>query len=709
MRQQNGRIHDLKTKLDKPREGDAVKQISPTSSRLRTLLVAAAMTLGVLINPGYADSNLSVDQLRESFQESLKTSAFRPKFDFKAFDFLEALVEQRQNEKWLNMFRLLDEQLDGVRNQMIPADKGMWMTVGEWCDQLLRELPPEGLDKVRLYVDSRAKQSLADIESVNDIEELYRRYDRFSVSSYGHEFADQLGDALFESGNYHDAAIIWNRALMHDATDVSELRIMAKRAIALSRMNAPTRLDELCKELTDRFEGQMLSLGGVEQQVVDFVSTLNRGHRYDESGDQVERFQPNDANTWSWSVYWPELEESAKKSLPISYAANEDFAVVHLGYAAAGFDRRTAKLTWIHEHGKPHEPPSQRISQRNRLLVLRGFQRTYNPIIIPANTRTVPAVTKDRFILRMNQTETTPQNVSNVVWTIHAVGAHSGKLLWTTDETLAEMLIMADPVVVNRTVFVVCTPKTSNQLTLNALEAETGDLKWRMPLGSVDMMQAGTPGREVQLSSSGDRLYVFAGGEVAMSVNTRQRKINWLYQVKRDPPPQTNNRRRFIVRGGRITSYQNINTKPLSAVVDNLQVFLLDPELKELTCIDEDTREMRWKQEAILGRIVGTDELNAYVYDNDKQTLVAIDRETGKLVWENSLPTSVDALLSIGHQVFIPQGSRLQVFSQSDGKKSSINVIPEAGEVQRIVRDGDFAVSIARDYVTVFSLFNRDL
>ena len=39
------------------------------------------------------------EKLREAFQQSLKTSAFRPKFDFKAFDFLEALVEHRQNEK----------------------------------------------------------------------------------------------------------------------------------------------------------------------------------------------------------------------------------------------------------------------------------------------------------------------------------------------------------------------------------------------------------------------------------------------------------------------------------------------------------------------------------------------------------------------------------------------------------------------------------
>ena len=70
------------------------------------------------------------------------------------------------------------------------------MTVGQWCDQLLRELPPEGLDKVRLYIDSRAKQSLEDIESITDIDELYRRFDRFSVSSHGHQFADHFGRCI---------------------------------------------------------------------------------------------------------------------------------------------------------------------------------------------------------------------------------------------------------------------------------------------------------------------------------------------------------------------------------------------------------------------------------------------------------------------------------------------------------------------------------
>ncbi len=659
---------------------------------------------------GTAESDLSPEKLRDAFQQSLKTSAFRPKFDFQAFDFLEELVELRQNEKWLNMFRLLDEQLDDVRNQMIPVDEGMWMTVGQWCDQLLRELPPEGLDKVRLYVDSRAKQSLEDIESVTDIDELYRRYDRFSVSSYGHQFADQLGDALFENGNFHDAVIIWSRALLHDSTDVSEARVMTKRAIALCYMNAPARLAQVCEQLVDRFGAQMIEIGGRERRVDELALELtNRVGRAGLVEKDQKVFRPDDPETWEWSVYWPELEEAAKRSLPIAYAANDNFAIVHLGYAAAGFDRRTAKLTWIHEHGDPHEPPSSRQSQRlmpRQLVLLRGGMRAgfySNPI--PASTRTVPAVSMERFIMRMNRTEPSPDGTTHVAWTIHAVEARTGKLQWTTDETLEGLQIMADPIVVNGSAFVVCRPTNSNQLSLNALDEATGKLKWQMPLGSVDILSTGQPDREVRLSNSGDRLYVFAGGEVIISVNTRQQTVNWLYQVKRKQPQNLDARRRIILRG-RGSAIYAATTKPLSAMVDNLQVFLLDPELKELTCIDEDTQEARWKQEAMTGRIVGTDSINVYVCD-EEQRLLAISRETGKLIWENQLPMAIEAVYSIGANVYIPYGPSLYVLNQSDGAKSTVKAISEAGEIQRLVRDGNQAIAIARDYVTVFSLLGQ--
>ena len=175
----------------------------------------------------------------------------------------------------------------------------------------------------------------------------------------------------------------------------------------------------------------------------------------------------------------------------------------------------------------------------------------------------------DRFIMRMNRTEPSPDGIARVVWTIHAVEARTGKLQWTTDETLESLQIMADPIVVNGSVFVVCTPTNSNQLSLNALDGSTGKMKWQMPLGSVDVLSTGQPDREVRLSNSGDRLYVFAGGEVIISVNTRQQSVNWLYQVKRKQPQNVDARRRILLRG-RGTAFYAASTKPLSAMVDNL-------------------------------------------------------------------------------------------------------------------------------------------
>lgn len=654
------------------------------------------------------------DKLRASFQESLKTSAFRPKFDFKAFDFLEALVEQRENRKWLNLFRLIDDQLDDVRNQMIPTGEGMWMTVGQWCDQLLRDLPPEGLDKIRLYVDSRARQALNEIETTTSVDELYRMYDRFSMSSHGHHFADHLGDALFESGNYHDAVIVWNKALLyHDAMEVSELRVMVKRAVALSRMNSPTRLRHVCDQLIERFGNQTTTIGGQKRSINEFATTLSDSVVPSARDHRRLAFRPDDIDTWAWSVYWPELEEAGKKTIPISYSGNDEFSVVHVGYAAAGFDRQTAKLTWIHQFGTAYSPSSR---NTNSAFLLRGLQRGRrgrSTFAIPAPASTpVPVATKDRFILRMYRTET-DQGVPSGIWTMRCLAADSGKLLWTSEGSLPEQQVAADPVALHGEVFVVCTPKTSNQLRLNVLDEITGRLKWSLPLGSVDLMTSSmSADRAIRLTASGDRLYVVAGGEVAMSVNTRQRSINWLYQVKRKT--STNPSDRQIVLNGRIAVIRgrqiiygdsSHGSKPLSTIVDNLQVFLLDPELESLTCIDEDTRELRWRQDEINGQLVGVDSRNVYVYDANKKLLIAIERETGKLSWEQAMKrTSIDNITSIGDEVFVPHGNSLLVMNRNTGESRQIKAIPEAGEIQRIIRDQEYAVAISRDYVTVFLL-----
>src|SRR5205823_14661730 len=85
-----------------------------------------------------------------------------------------------------------------------------------------------------------AKQMYEQAAGVNgapeDLAALRKIVDQYFITSMGDQAADRLADALFESGDFGGAILLWNSILdSYPDSDLPALRIQIKRGTALAR------------------------------------------------------------------------------------------------------------------------------------------------------------------------------------------------------------------------------------------------------------------------------------------------------------------------------------------------------------------------------------------------------------------------------------------------------------------------------------------
>ena len=685
-------------------------------SNIRTKLRFALVLLVVLANGTVArsadlDPNLTtVDDLRELFKQSLKSAGFRPKLDYQAFDFLEELYEHRDNQRWQNLFRLIDEQLPSVRNQMVPNKDGVWITIGQWCDRLIQALPAEGIATIRLYVDARAKKALDESRSSLDLGELYQNYDRFSMSSYGHFFADQLGDALFEAGNYDDALLYWERVLnSHDSAGISEVRILLKQATALHRLGSTQKLHRLVDVIDDRFPNAALHIGGAEISATDYVIALVGGDgAHTPVSKPIVTFHPQSEDHWQWSTFWPEM--ATKDEIVPTFASDGEMCAVHLGTRTGGFNRRTGKLEWIVDMPAPTTAP---VTSAGQVRVLGNLGRATTRYSSQSTTQLGDPVSfQNKFFVRMFNPVTANTRyyrygIAELSSTVMAIESRTGKRLWTSTDSLDGLRIVSEPAVVAGEICLLVTSANSNDLALCALNPNSGDVNWSMPLGSINTGGVAFSPSNGRIIANGNHIYVIAGGDAVMAVNTKQRSIKWLYRIERSNLASQGRilnlrgRGLVVLRGRTLVPYQS--TTALEVFVDGLDIYLFDPDKKNAVCLDRESLELRWRHRVIDGaRLKHIDADNIYLMNGSNA--YAVNRETGKAIWEANVSNNLGNLATIGRNVYVPCEQGLIEIEKTTGRRTIVQALPEAGKVERLLVDGQSAVAIAKNKVTLMSL-----
>ena len=648
-----------------------------------------------------ADTNvLEASFDSQSLRQALHQPGFRPKLDVATIDVLAKLDDHRRKGEWLKLFRLVDEHLPDIQNQMVPVSDRLWISIGEYYRGLLRTLPTDGLDQFRLLFDARSRAALTERERPLTVTELWSLYNAYAMTSTGDQIANQLGDALFEMGDFAQAIRCWQSVLdHHPSSSLSPARLILKQVIA-ARRGLPDLVPQYTKLLAAHM-GMPVTVGPNTQTIAD--------HLQDESwrpGDQLAEnaiapeFHPTQERQLVWSTWWPQVEKTA---LTLPGVLNDGtMCLVHLGPVAGAFDQMTGKLVWIHRPPKPtRRPPSDANRQRillQRALIVRSL-RTKPPAI---NVSLRPASDGHRFFVSMLPGLTDSDQFPLPDPQLVALSKSDGHVAWVSSEVLSQYQIAGSPYYHNRQLFVPVHRPNSNELRLVSLDPETGSLLWELPLGSISTPNfSGWRLPWIKLQGRESQLYVATGEGAVVAVDVLQRQLRWVFKFD-SPNRPFDQRVPLRIVGGRLLN-QNETTK---LILDDDQLFLKNTSGTTVACFDDWRQRCSWQTDlTVSARLMTVDRERVYLLDNAK--VVALDRQTGEKAWETVLlPEPKAGAICQAGRLYVPSRDGIVVIDSREGSLIQlVSAVDGAAEAGRFVRGPENQIiALSRNSVSLFDL-----
>jgi outer membrane protein assembly factor BamB len=168
----------------------------------RSFLVALAAALAV--SRAVAQSSAgTASGLSDNIQVDEASSSTRS-----LLEGAKAHAAERQWDEAVETYRQVLEH-DGAKMIRVAPDR--FVTVRDYCQMRLAELPAEGRSLYRSRVDSLAKQWYDRGVTDRDAKLLGRVAEQLFVSSYGDAASLALGEIMLERGDYHQARWCWER------------------------------------------------------------------------------------------------------------------------------------------------------------------------------------------------------------------------------------------------------------------------------------------------------------------------------------------------------------------------------------------------------------------------------------------------------------------------------------------------------------------
>ena len=687
--------------------------------------LAAQKVAAIAIGPG-GSANPAVDR------------GFSIAFDDRLNDSLAKFDEDVQARAWDKAFRILADVPEDKWSSMLPDRHGFIRPASVRIREAILELPADGREAYRLYFDAKARRLFESVRTApkeDDVKIARTIYDRYFITSVGDDAADRLAEDYFEQGQFADAARCWKSILdFHPDTNLSEARILVKRAVALYRGGLDAEFRNVCQQLQQGFPGARVVLGGKEVVADEYLKGLEAEEKAKPAGRDLLRAEPNfpglappDGAQAAWQFRLLKekdlaaLEESVRNMygvpslttiLPAAVTDGQRLYGNWLG-ACFAIDVASGKTVW------KTQPDVES-------LVLQMRANNGRMLLYSTNT--------GQFALSLGQEEqgkgvvlcvAAAPNDSNRFHLV-AYDALTGNQRWTSDRKagLAQASFIGTPLVDGNSVFAlshqVSPPNqqavrfnnnngaTAGALVLRRLDLRTGTEMWSLPLGTPQFVGDPDWGRQFlpipAMVLSGGRLYVLTNDGALLAVNVSRRQIEWAY--KYEPPTTAGNGQRFF-NPANSTGRHARSTGPI-AVRDGV-VYFKESTGATLYAVDESGPRLKWKwQDSEFANLIGVDGSDVYLFSNE---LSAISRTKPETRWSNRL--TVD-LQGIGAQV----GSEgILVFTP----RGLFELSKETGDVRRIFRGADLGaaggfllfagkrlVSVSNLAVTAYSGFSSN-
>lgn len=649
---------------------------------------------------------------------------FSVPFDDRLSESLAKFDEFVKAHAWEKAFRILADIPEDKWSSMQPDREGFIRPASSHLRETILELPADGREAYRIYFDAKARRLLASMATTSkedDVKIARSIYDRYFITSVGDDAADRLAEDYFEHGQFAEAARCWKSIFdYHPDTNLSEAKILVKRAIALFRAGHGGEYRSVRQQLEQQFPGAKLTLGGREVVAEEYFKALDAEAKAKPAAPQKiaseQAFRgraPLDGAKPAWQYRFLQeqdltaIEESMRNwygaasftsFLPAAATDGERIYGNWLG-ACFAIDVATGKTVWS------TEPSVKKIVAKLRGNYARLMSYSSNPGQFALTLAQIGEGTRVMLTVSASQTEV---NRFHLV----AYDALSGRQLWTSDRANRDSTktsFMGTPLVEGDSVYALShqvTPEaeqnqngngpTASAVSLRRLDLRTGTEMWSLTLGTPQLVGNGY-GQQLlptpALLLSGPYLYVLTNDGALMAVSTDRKQIDWVY--KYPPPNYGQNRSQFFV-AARTPGVQPRTTGPI--VVRDGVIYFKESMGPTLYALEEQGPRLRWKwEDSELTNLVGVDDTDVYLFYGE---LSAISRNKPETRWSNRLTVELPGVgAQIGSQailVFTPRG----LFELSK----------ETGDVRRIFRGADlgaaggFVLSAGKRLISVSNL-----
>ncbi len=227
-----------------------------------------------------------------------RVTSVYPDISIEASAHLRTAASYVADQNWPEAIDLYQKLIDSFGNKVVQVgSSSVYVTVGDYCQLLLVNMPPKARAIYRQRVDAQAESQYRAAVRERDRTQLARVVERTFAGSWGDNALDALAELSFETGQFDEAFMFWKRIgtkpqpagvadgkesapqnprleLVYPDTDLDPAMIEAKKILCQLFQGRKESAQSAIGEFRKRFPKVRGSIGGSDDLLADRLANL---------------------------------------------------------------------------------------------------------------------------------------------------------------------------------------------------------------------------------------------------------------------------------------------------------------------------------------------------------------------------------------------------------------------------------------------------